>query len=280
MKLSNIYNLPEALVNAIKYDCHRKQGQYSVTELISPPRIVQLTRRHDAELEEDVSDRIWLLLGKAVHYVLEKGAGKGEMAELLLAGEVNGIEFSGTIDLLGKTLWDYKVTSVWTIVYHPQGRDDWHAQVNIYNWLCGESGANLDGLKVCAILRDWDKRKARTDRDYPQIPVAIIDIPRWTANSTRAYLEERINKHRIVEQLDDTALPPCTPEEIWEQPTRYAVMRGNNKRADRVFGTIQEAASYCGASQYIEERTSKKTRCLDYCSVWEFCDVGREVHGL
>ena len=51
---------------------------YSVTEIINPTRIVTLTRRFWDELEEDVVDRIYTVLGSAVHNVIERANNENE----------------------------------------------------------------------------------------------------------------------------------------------------------------------------------------------------------
>jgi len=62
MRILNKYNLPEPLVKAVTWDNKPRKG-FSVTDLIQPPRITQLTRRHFDEIEVDASERIWVLLG-------------------------------------------------------------------------------------------------------------------------------------------------------------------------------------------------------------------------
>ena len=72
MKLTNHFNLPDTFFQAVLNDKYsRGDAQYSATDLIRPPRITILSRRYWDEIEEDVSERIWALLGKAVHAILE-----------------------------------------------------------------------------------------------------------------------------------------------------------------------------------------------------------------
>lgn len=66
---TNKYNLPESFVNAVKVDNHVTKGDISVTTLIDAPQIRQLKKRH--RITEDVSDRVFALMGTAVHHVLE-----------------------------------------------------------------------------------------------------------------------------------------------------------------------------------------------------------------
>jgi hypothetical protein len=65
---------------------------------------------------------------------------------------------------------------------------------------------------------------------------------------------------------------PCTPEERWEGPTRFAVMKQGQKRAVRVFDTREEAeGNVTKEGLYVEERTGSSIRCESYCRVSSFC---------
>jgi len=59
------------MASALKQDDYKKVGDISVTSLISAPRRIQLLARHDKEIITDVSENMWLLLGKSVGKVLE-----------------------------------------------------------------------------------------------------------------------------------------------------------------------------------------------------------------
>ena len=74
MKITNKHRLPAALVAAVSSVWHWTKNRFGVTTLLEPPQILQLRQRHDDALEEDASDRIWLLIGTAVHEVLEKAS--------------------------------------------------------------------------------------------------------------------------------------------------------------------------------------------------------------
>jgi len=75
MKITNRKNLNEALLRAVQKNWYSGEGEsrdYSVTGLLNPVRVFHLMKRHFDELEEDVSDRIWMLMGSAMHSVLER----------------------------------------------------------------------------------------------------------------------------------------------------------------------------------------------------------------
>lgn len=78
---TNIQNVPLPIVAAIANDDHISQGSdIGAATVAAPVRQVALLKKHRATLTTDVSDRIWSLLGQAVHVVLER-AGKDQGAE-------------------------------------------------------------------------------------------------------------------------------------------------------------------------------------------------------
>lgn len=76
MLLTNKKNLNELLVKAIQkseqYSGDGEHRDYSITELINPTRIVLLNKRHKLELVEDVSEKIFKVLGTLTHLLLER----------------------------------------------------------------------------------------------------------------------------------------------------------------------------------------------------------------
>ncbi len=68
-------------------------------DLIRPPRITILSRRHWDEIEEDISDWVWALLGKAVHAILEAAEPDNALTEERLFAEVVRRTISGASDL-------------------------------------------------------------------------------------------------------------------------------------------------------------------------------------
>ena len=64
MKLTNKHNLPATFVNVITRPTYsRGDSEISVTEILSPPQLVQLRRRHAEEIEVDAADQVWSLFG-------------------------------------------------------------------------------------------------------------------------------------------------------------------------------------------------------------------------
>ena len=75
MIITNHSKLPLAIERAVVNDPYDSSGSdISTTRLIAPPRIVALQKKHQNEIEEDVADRIWSLLGQSVHHIIERSA--------------------------------------------------------------------------------------------------------------------------------------------------------------------------------------------------------------
>ena len=192
MKITNKFNVPETLVALATRDYYSKgKSDYSVTEIISPPRIQRLRRKHFEEIEQDVSDMLWMLLGTALHVVAERSEVSGHTNEERLSAGINGIILSGAIDLQkddedGVTITDYKFTSAWALM---NDKPEWEQQQNIYKYLVERVKKKpVKGLKICALIRDWSRRDAQNKPDYPQAPIQVIDIPMWTFDRTEAFI--------------------------------------------------------------------------------------------
>lgn len=85
--ITNKYGISDAIFKACSIDNHVTIGDISTTQLIDSPQLRMLKKQHD--VEEDVTDRIWMLMGTAVHYVVELGEiNQREARQLLEAAEV------------------------------------------------------------------------------------------------------------------------------------------------------------------------------------------------
>jgi hypothetical protein len=283
--LSNLANLPLPMVVAAE-DKHISSGSnLSLTSVYAPAKQIALQKLHAAEIHEDASDRIWSLLGQAVHTILERAADHDAImtfAEQRWERTVLGWRVAGRIDHLTlepslRALTDYKVTSVWSV--KDGAKTDWVIQMNLQYLLAPDAlRAQIDKLQVCALLRDWRKNEAlRYGDDYPERQVVVVPIPMWPLEKTAAYLEERVALHQQA-QLQNV-LPDCTPEERWEQPTTYAVCKKGNKTATRLYQDRALADQHAAAQPNLEVRVrpGKSPRCEQYCAALPFCTQGQAV---
>ena len=122
MILTNKLNLPQPFVSAAQSDYAYTERRYSATSLLKGTREAILQRRHDAEVEADVSDMVWAIFGSAVHSILE---GAQESATQLKENYIvvdmqDGYQLSGIFDLYDDAtgiVTDYKTASVWKVFW-------------------------------------------------------------------------------------------------------------------------------------------------------------------
>ena len=277
MRWTNRFNIDPAIAQAVMNDDYELVGDISVTGLIRPPQIAALEVQHEDEIEQDVSDGLWRLLGQSMHQVLQTGRLAGAIQEKRLVVEVNGWKVSGAFDIYyddSNTIKDFKVTSVWSYIFG--GRAEWQAQVNLYAYLAEQNGIQVDELKIVMLLRDWNKSGLQGNVDYPPIPFVEVGISKWPGEFTQRFLEERVTLHQ---RAREGTYPPCTDEERWAQPETWAVQKVGAKRAWRVFKSMEDAVDLAGKAKgyTVEHRPGKNVRCAGYCPVARFCEQAREL---
>jgi hypothetical protein len=280
MKITNKFDLPDTLVEACKTDSYsRGESDYSVTEIMSPPRIQRLRHKHFHEMEQDVVDKLWSVMGTAIHTAMERTNVTGHVKEERIFTEIDGIVLSGAIDLQSKSgnlidITDYKFTSAWALQAE---KIEWVQQLNIYAWLVHKTtGVGIGKLSICAIVRDWSRREAMIKPAYPQGQAQMVSIPLWPFETTEAYVRERIELHRQAKVAADFGeeLPECTEDDRWVRETKYAVMKEGGKRALRVFDTHAEASELWEITpkSVIQVRKGESVRCTgNYCGVNQWC---------
>ncbi len=286
MKLTNRLGLPRSIENAVRNDPYsRGDAHISVTSLIAPARKRALEILHQDEITEDVAERIWSLLGQIAHGILERAEDQAWTEERLFI-ERHGWRISGSFDRLcleSHTLGDYKLTSTYAV--KDAGKPEWDAQLNIYGHMLRKHGYRVDHLQIVAILRDWQKSKAKHTKDYPQVPALVIPVEMWSAERTEAYIRERLMAHGKAQHV----LPECTADERWERSAIFAVHKDKNVRATSLHATrveaevmaerymVERSGKTAKAIYTVTERAAEQKRCADYCAAFAFCEQGQAL---
>ena len=280
MKLTNKFNLPDTFINVIQRPSYsRGNSEISVTEILSPPQLVLLRRRHADDIETDAADQVWSLFGSAVHNILEHGKDEHHVVEERLFTTFESWRISGAIDLQtfqpdgSVVISDYKVTSAWAV---QQEKTEWVDQLNMYAWLVERvKGHPVTALQIIGIVRDWNRREAASKEGYPQAPIVTIDIPLWDFETREQFVKARLSLHNEANFAAVSGeMPACTSDEMWEKPTTYAVMKEGGKRAKRVFESLDTAEAFRAeqtGAHHIETREGGRTRCDSFCQVAPFC---------
>lgn len=291
MIFTNKHDLPRPYVLAATNDSYSKgNSDYSVTELLSPPQKARLEHGFSDKITQDVSDRMWSMVGTAMHIMLERCDFEAVKTETRLTINFDGLNISGQIDRLSNEglLSDYKSTSVWSVIY---GKDDYEnnkrsrftdyeEQLNLYALLLTDNGFEVASIEAWLLLRDWQanelKRATQRGSYYPPIPWYTFKARLWSYEEQQQFLHERLRVHRY-----DTYENPisCTDDERWTQPTKYAVMKEGRKTALRVLDSWDSACDWISENGHergvkgigIEVRPGRYTRCEDYCNAAPFC---------
>lgn len=283
-------------MNAVLDDEYDKgDSVLSVTQLISPPRIVLLQDLNADNLTVDVIDRVPALLGTAVHKIIEKGAKNldNHIVEERMFLDVGGWKISGAVDLQidkGDGTWainDYKVTSVYSVMNE---KPEWEQQLNCYAYLAKMAhGRTVSELKIIAILRDWQRKQTELKMDYPAGQVCTVDIPLWSFDKQQAFVTYRVMLHQQAKKLLDEGLsvPYCSDQERWLRGEAWAVMKEGRKSAVRLHDNKEEAERYIaelggtlGVNHSVEHRPGIPIRCAgNYCMVAGWCRQYQEELG-
>jgi len=279
MKLTNKYNLPEAIVKAAGEPRPIVEKRIGVTSLITGPLVRHLTNKHWDELAEDVSARLWAIMGQTGHAILENNAPEGAEVEKKIVIERGGWTISSVTDVYNQGLiQDYKWTSVWAVMHGI--KPEWVQQLNLYAWLWRSCDYSVDALQLVAFLRDWSKNKARSE-DYPNIPFKCIDIPLWSFEKQAEFIDTRL-------ALFDAEPLECTPQEKWQKEDTWAIMKKGRKSALRVLPSKDEAIKYSEQKSLIDQdgamknghtivfRKGEAIKCKDYCIVNKYCPYYKE----
>ncbi len=159
---------------------------------------------------------------------MERAADDSVIAERRYFAEVDGWKISGAVDLIENAvggaeksiLVDYKVTSVWTLIYGSR-IVEWTAQANVNRWLAYQNGErSVRSARNILILRDWSKRDyekpTNQGRGYPPVAIAEVPLTLWTLDAAEAYIRERIALHKAARAATPETMRPCSEEENWK----------------------------------------------------------------
>ena len=293
MKITNQHSLPEPLYRALLQESTGSEttfkltpGHLALTKLLMPAQIAFLLARHDKKIKEDCSDRFWLLLGIAMHGVLESAHQYNTLIEIPMQIEIDGWNIYMRADVWESAgiLSDYKITSVWSYIFGKPA--DYEEQLNCLRFGAHQMGVNVTKLKAIMMFRDWQKSKAfpkygrKDDDSYPKIPFGIMEVKIWDHNDTFQFLTDRVQLFKKCVDLPDEALPHCTAEERWEKPTQYAVMKKGAKKSTKNFEVLEDAQNKViqrGPNYSVETRPGESTRCEEYCSAKPFCSQYKSI---
>jgi len=299
MKYSkNRYAYPEPLYDCLSQDNYDPgKCNITITAMQDNARKRLLLKYESKNLELDVSENIRSLRGQLFHELLYGKAKKyTHLAEKRFYAKVDGWILGGKPDyptMSNETLIDWKCCSIYSYLSSKEDiergmESDWERQLNSYRWLLSQNNIEVNKLLIWA----WtDIRPGEMERkpEWPSTEIVPLEVPLWTMDRARDYIEERVRYHKQAEEdyLRGSKLINCSDEDRWYTGDKYAVKKRERKTALRVLDTMEQAKQWTidhelDGSVYIENRPGKYRRChpdnfRNYCAAFEICDQANNV---
>lgn len=259
MKVTNREGYPQPFVKVLQnpdYDGPKPgEDRISVSTLLDSPYIKRLKALHEHEIEQDVADSIWMILGTAVHSILEKGADDGDLTEERLVELIDGVEISGCFDRYDaerKVIQDWKVTASYTLK-NPDRVKKYADQLNIYAYLLRLQGFEVLGIENVFVIRDYFAMQ----RNAPSA-VVTVEQELMSNEDILELLKERI---RIHKEHSET---PCSLTDRWAKPGVRKIMRKGLKRSVKNFPETATDEEINEHIKYLVKLEFK--RCEDFYS--------------
>lgn len=288
MKITNLHDMPDMLVRAVEKEYIYRDKRYSITSLLEPQRIIALKRRYNDQIEQDITDCIFMLLGTKTHFELENIELKeNEFVEDHLEYTFeNGYTLSGIIDHYDdEYLDDYKTCKAFSLIFKSD-YDKWKKQLQMGSYLAyKKDGKWRKKGRIIALIKDWNRLESQTKSDYPKYPCQVIKFDLGTPEQAEKIILEKFDIVIKLEQMSDEELPLCTSEERFNKGTTWAVKKKKNKKASKIHNSEEEAKKHLEnlekeyPNEYeIEKREGQNLRCECYCSVNIFCPYYKEKY--
>jgi len=279
--LTNKYGISDAIVKACMVDNHRTMGDISVTQLLDAPQIRMLKRQHD--VVEDVVDKIWALMGTAVHSVIELGEVTNvEARKILQAAEVlmkhdkkKAAEFM--YDFVKETYPDYtdkNVLTEVTLAYTIEGMTfsgtfdrftvsegllDDYKNTSVYAYMNPESRKKWIGQAntYAFLLREHGYTVNASQitaifRDFSNGKTFQKGYPKKPIETfpikleSHQFMKEYLTKRiRLHKHAElDGIIPDCNTKDMWATADTFAATSPGRKKAIKVFENRDMAEAY------------------------------------
>lgn len=299
---------------ADSYDFIPGDRSISATSLLRPTKQTILGYRVDQTQADipDLSDRISLRLGHAIHDSVEQ-AWKTDMRrsmilmgipkktidrikinpepDTLVTGDIPVyIEKRGTRSILGWTvsgkmdmsingkLKDIKSTSVYTYLLGRKD-SDYILQGSIYKWIHPDK-VTADDIDIQFVFTDWNKMMSRTTPDYPEKRLISYSLPLMAEKETERFIKDKINEIVHFMDADQDQIPRCTDEELWRsKPTwkYYSDPSKTDGRSTKNFDNAAEAnAMLAEKGKGVVKYVPGEVKACLYCRAFSVCNQRKE----
>ena len=282
MTIVNNHDAPASFISFCENDRYTKgHSDYSATQLIDEPRVVEFNRRYPELVIDDPYENPWKFISTIFHALMEQHSPEDEIAEERMFAEIGGVTISGAMDVQAGpdhsvTIGDYKMTTVYGI----KDTKKFEQQLNIYAWLIeSQTSKVVTSLKVYAFLRDWRISSSETVRGYPPTPGITIQLPLWDYDERESFIADKVSTLLSCKDLPDDDLPECTHEGRWPSGTSYRVvdMRDDSYvEFDRKGDAQKHWDQLDSDSQFnsaLGKTFSEYRRCKSYCPFNKICNT-------
>jgi hypothetical protein len=278
--MRNDYGIPPWLYDTIDHNNKKYSpgsSDYTTTGLLKPARIYALEKLHREEIDGDISDNFASFFGTSVHDSIEDAL-QGDPRYIVEERFYRNIEVRGKLYTIGgqidlydketKTLSDHKYTSISKLKFSDM--HEYETQLAINRWLLLGWGLEVEKCKINLFIKDWRASERKKDPDYPKIPFVEVDFPLWPNENVENFIRQSVYEKETALQGFHA---PCTPEERWARPAKWALMKKGVKRAVKLFDSEEEALAAVPDGKYtVVHRPGEDIRCDNYCDVNQFCD--------
>ena len=318
MKYTNKYGLSPEIVRAITKERYIVEDEapsdYSISDLINPVQMTTIKKNYPDDLVvRDVVDLFYSFMGSVAHQVLEDAAHEDDLTtvEERLYMKVGDVTISGKLDCYqheaniievdGKEvivpyepsivanrrppqIRDYKTTKVYNI--QKGDHKKWEEQENCYAILLTENNKPVEDLTITCLIFDW-KENDIYKQNYPRTPIIDLQMPLWSTEKQRAYIEEKVEELLYAKELDLKELSrmyPCSQKDMWQEHKGFSVIKKGSTTASRNVDTYEEGLQYIENSKSatlksheIKERVGSRRRCFRFCDAAKMCEQHKRM---
>jgi hypothetical protein len=306
MSYTNKHDIPLPLAIWLatdNYDYDSRENSVSATTLLNPIKSTILSKRVEYGAPTDIMDLVPARLGSAIHDSVEMSIRTNyldAMANLDIPKkvidtvqidphhvdlefkydisleqrhekEIDGFVVTGKFDIVeAGRVKDIKTTKTYNWI--KGGNDDkYMKQGSIYRWLAPHLITD-DKMDVLMLFTDWNPLKAIASKDYPKNPIMTRTLDLMSIDETQSWIESRLDLLRRFWDCDQSEIPECTPEELWQEDTTYAWYKDPSKltRSTKNFDSYAEAQAHSKGVGIIVERPGSVKFC-NYCNASSIC---------
>ncbi len=314
--LTNRANVPLPLavwLAADDYDLIPRPNVISATSLLKPLKCIVLTQKiEQANIGSDIDlmDLVASRMGSAMHSAAEfawinnltpalTALGIPAMGQQTLRVNPNEVDpayhnifieqrverklgefiISGKYDFVENgRVKDIKTTGVYNWIHG--GNDNKYAwQGSIYRWLDPKRIVD-DVMDVMFIFTDWSIHGSSREKRYPAHRVMTRTLPLKPLPEVEHFMTVKTRNIRDYRGKPEKDLPRCTPEELWQQPTKWAYFKDPNKRAraTKIYENQHQAMARQSEDGHvgIVERRPGKVKFCAYCSGRPICQQAEQ----